>query len=66
KPVMQAESEYKIIGIKNYKAVLERNKFLPDILSIELNNKAVLNLELVCESPQELIDIAEEILEFIN
>ena len=66
KPVMQAESEYKIIGIKNYKAVLERNKFLPDILSIELNNKAVLNLELVTDSPQELIDIAKEILEFIN
>ena len=66
KPLMQAESEYKIIEIKNYKAILERNKFLPDILSIELNNKAVLNLELTAESPQELIDIANEILEFIN
>ena len=71
RPLMQAESGYKIIEIKNYKAILERNKFLPDILFIELNNKAVLSLELnlnlnLDEEPQELIDIAKEILEFIN
>ena len=66
KAVMPAESEYKELEVNGHKAIYERNNFLPDLLAIELNNQAVLNLELYTDNLNELIEIAEQLLELIN
>ena len=66
KAVMPADSEYKELEVNGHKAIYERNNFLPDLLAIELNNQAVLNLELYTDNLNELIEIAEQLLELIN
>ena len=66
KAVMPVDSEYRELKINGLKAIYERNNFLPDVLAIELNNNAVLNLELYTDNLNELIEIAEQLLELIN
>ena len=66
KAVMPVDSEYRELKINGLKAIYERNNFLPDVLAIELNNNAVLNLELYTDNLNELIEIAEQLLAIIN
>ena len=66
KAVMSAEGEYRELKINGHRAIYERNNFLPDVLAIELNNNAVLNLELYTDNLNELIEIAEQLLAIIN
>ena len=66
KAVMPVDSEYRELKINGLKAIYERNNFLPDVLAIELNNQAVLNLELYTDNLNELTEIAEQLINKIK
>ena len=56
-------SEYKILELAGHKAILEIHENLPPALAVRVDENIILNLESPSLTPQELISIAEKILE---